>query len=156
MNIYQKINDKEKELVRYQEEKEHYQMTNFNEHINVDNFEVHLQHLDENNKTTIIKLINKYKVVFAKNKFDVGRVKHAEAQIKLIQDRYISKKPYRYSIPDQKEIESQITNLLNAGLIEETNTPFAAPVTLVYKKDGCRYRLCVNFRKLNKLVIPEP
>lgn len=55
------------------------------------------------------------------------------------------------------ELKIKITNLLNAGLIEETNTPFAAPVTLVYKKeDGRRYRLCVNFRKLNKLVIPEP
>lgn len=47
--------------------------------------------------------------------------------------------------------------MLESGLIEETNSPFAAPVTLVYKKeDGCRSRLCIDFRELNKLVIPEP
>ncbi|XP_050523377.1 dynein regulatory complex subunit 7-like [Daktulosphaira vitifoliae] len=86
-----------------------------------------------------------------------SRVKCEEAQIKLTEDKYISKKPYRCSIPDQKEIESQITNLLKAGLIEETNSPFAAPVTLVYKKeDGCRSRLCIDFRELNKLVVSEP
>ena len=38
--------------------------------------------------------------------------KSQEASINLTKNKYISKKPYRYSIPDQKEIEFQITKLL--------------------------------------------
>jgi len=105
---------------------------NLNEYADICNdFEPDLQHLNENNKKIIVKLIKNYKSIFAKNKYDVGIVKQEEAQIKLTEDRYISKKPYRCTIPDQKEIDSQITNLLESGLIEETNSPFAAPVTLV-------------------------
>lgn len=59
-------------------------------------------------------------------------------------------------VPDKKEIESQIIKLLEVGLIKETSS-YAAPVTLVYKKeDGCITHLCVDFRKLNWLVIPGP
>jgi len=65
----------------------------------------------------------------------VGKVKEHEAHIKLIENKYITKKPYRCSIPDQKEIEFQISNLLNAGLIEESSSPFAAPVTLAFKRE---------------------
>jgi len=87
----------------------------------------------------------------------VGKVKEHEAHIKLIENKYIAKKPYRCSIPDQKEIEFQISNLLNAGLIEESSSPFAAPVTLAFKREeGKKSRLCIDFRELNKIIVPEP
>ncbi len=49
---------------------------------------------------------------------------------------------------DQKEIESQISQSLNAGLIEESTSPFAAPVTLAYKKDeyGVQTRPRITYR----------
>jgi len=37
-------------------------------------------------------------------------------------------------------------------------SPFASPVTLAYKKEGdkkVKNRLCIDFRSLNKLVVPE-
>lgn len=157
LNILQKINEKDIKLIRYQEKEEKVLQININEYNEASDFKPDLQHLNENNKKIIIELIEKYKTIFAKNKYDVERVKQEEAQIKLTVDKYISKKPYRCTIPDQKEIDSQITNLLESELIEETNSPFSVPVTLVYKKkDGCRSRLCIDFRELNKLVIPEP
>lgn len=79
-----------------------------------------------------------------------------EAQIKLQEERFVSKKSYRCSIPDQSEINSQISELLKRGLIEESSSPFAAPVTLAFKKeDNKRARLCIDFRELNKVVMPE-
>lgn len=55
-----------------------------------------------------------------------------------------------------KEIEQQISNLLERNLIEESYSPFAAPVTLAFKKEeGKRSSLCVDFRDLNKIVIPQ-
>lgn len=83
----------------------------------------------------------------------MGKIKNGEAHIKLIENKYVSKKPYRCSISDKKEIESKITQLLKASLIE--NSPFAA-VILVYKKEeNRRSRLCVDFRDLNRLIVPE-
>lgn len=132
-------------------------LVNFNEHIDVNQFEAKISHIeDEQKRRQILKVIHKYSSIFARNKFDVGRVKSHEAEIKLQSDRFVSSRPYRCSQRDRNEIEKQIKNLLAAGLIEESTSPFSSPVTLVFKKeDGSRTRLCIDFRNLNKLVIPE-
>lgn len=129
---------------------------NFNEHINANEFEVLINHLDSYKQSEIDKLIDKYKSVFAKNKYDVGTVRDYEAHIDLMIDKYCYKRPYRCTIEDRKEIENQIAKLLEKGLIEESYSPFAAPVTLAYKKEeDRRSRLCIDFRKLNKIVVPQ-
>ena len=129
---------------------------NFNKLTNTEEFEVNLENLSPERKAVIQKLIDKHYSIFAKDKFDIGRVKNYEAQIKLREEKYVSKKPYRTSVPDCKEIESQIARLLENGLIEESSSPFASPVTLMFKReDGPKSRLCIEFRELNKLVIPE-
>lgn len=132
---------------------------NFNEFIEVNNFECNLDHLKKEKKCKIFNLIEKYKSIFAKDKFDIGTVRYHEACIKLIEHRYISRKPYRCTIEDQKEIEAQILKLLEVGLIEESVSPFAASVTLAYKKDengiSKKNRLCIDFTELNKLIVPD-
>jgi transposase InsO family protein len=74
--------------------------------------------------------------------------------------KYIAKKPYRCSYDDQAEIEKQVKELLENGIIEQSCSPFAAPVTMAYKKVGEgkpkeKVRMCVDFRELNKLLVPE-
>ena len=128
-----------------------------NEYINVADYDNQLDHLSEERKNQILSLLDKFENVFATDKFDIATVTHCEAEIKLLEDRYVAKKPYRCSIPDQEEIEAQISRLLQRGLIEESSSPFASPVTLAYKeKEGRRSRLCIDFRELNKLVVSEP
>jgi len=102
------------------------------------------------------QIIKKNEIIFATSKFDIGTVKDYEATVKLIENRYISKKPYRCSFQDKIEIEKQVDDLLKAGLIEESSSPYAAPVTMVFKKEeGRRSRLCIDFKELNKIVVPE-
>jgi len=56
------------------------------------------------------------------------------------------KKPYICTIEDKKEIEQQISKFLEKNLIEESYSPFAAPVTLAFKKEeNKRSRLCFDF-----------
>lgn len=93
-----KTNNKDNETKQYP--------VNFNEHIEIDEFQIKLEHLDNIKKIKIEKLIEKYKTVFAKDKYDIGTVKDYEARIELIVDKYCSKRPYRCSIEDKKEIET--------------------------------------------------
>lgn len=130
---------------------------NFNEDIEINNFEATINDLDEKMKIKLENLINKYSTIFAKDKFDVGTVKDYEARIDLQIDKYCNKKPYRCTVEDKREIEQQIAELLKKKLIEESYSPFGAPVTLAYKKDeGEKKRLCMDFRDLNKIIVPEP
>ena len=64
----------------------------------------------------------------------------------------MNSKPYRYSPGHKDEIERQVKELLDAGLISHSSSPFPSPVLLVQKKDGS-WRFCVDYRKLNDLTI---
>lgn len=131
-------------------------LINFNEHIKEEDFQINMGNLNIQQKSEIYRLIDTYKGIFAKDKYDIGTVKEYEAHIDLLVDRYCSKRPYRCSIDDKKEIEDQIAKLIEKKLIEESYSPFAAPVTLAFKKeDNKKSRLCIDFRDLNKIVVPQ-
>lgn len=129
---------------------------NFNKHLNTEEFEIMVNNLDLYEQSEIDKLLNKYKSVFAKDKYDIGTVKDYEAHIDLIEEKYCYKRPYRCTFEDRKEIENQVAKLLEKGLIEESYSPFAAPVTLAFKKDeNKKTRMCIDFRDLNKIITPQ-
>ena len=109
-----------------------------------------------NTNKEIKELLMYYKDIIAKDKFDTGNIREYEGTIKLTENKYVARKPYRCSLQDRAEIEKQINELLKAGLIEESSSPYASPVTLAYKKDeGKRSRLCIDYTEFNKIVVPE-
>jgi hypothetical protein len=47
-----------------------------------------------------------------------------------------------------------VQELLDCGVIARSKSPYSAPVILVRKNDGS-YRLCVDYRALNKITIKD-
>ncbi|KAL0294179.1 UNVERIFIED_CONTAM: Retrovirus-related Pol polyprotein from transposon [Sesamum angustifolium] len=60
--------------------------------------------------------------------------------------------PYRYSYGQKTEIERIVKEMLDNGIIKPSQSSFVSPLLLVMKKDGA-WRLCVDYRYLNKLTI---
>ena len=46
----------------------------------------------------------------------------------------------------------QLEDLLNKGFIRSSHSPWGAPVLFVKKKDGT-FRMCIEYRELNKVTI---
>jgi hypothetical protein len=61
-------------------------------------------------------------------------------------------KPYRYPHHHKTKVQRLIQDLLECGVITTSKSSYAAPVILVRKKDGC-FRLCIDYRWLNKITI---
>lgn len=56
---------------------------------------------------------------------------------------------------DEKEVvRDKIKDLLNAGIIQESFSPFASPILLVKKKDGID-RHCVDYQELHSNTVPD-
>ncbi|MCO5612738.1 hypothetical protein L7F22_067007 [Adiantum nelumboides] len=63
-----------------------------------------------------------------------------------------NKPPYRVSQAQQEEIMRQVNELVEKGMVRPSSSPFCSPVLLVQKKDGT-YRMCVDYRALNRITI---
>jgi hypothetical protein len=64
----------------------------------------------------------------------------------------ISKRPYRMSVEELKELKKQLTELQEAGYICSNSSPWGAPVLFVQKKDGSQ-QMCVDYRSLNDVTV---
>lgn len=64
----------------------------------------------------------------------------------------VNLRPYRYNPAQKDEIEKQVTEMLNQGIIQPSTSPFSSPVLLVQKKDKtwCFY---VDYRQLNATTV---
>ena len=52
------------------------------------------------------------------------------------------------------EIQSQVDNLLQRGIIEESYSPWASPIVMAKKKDKT-FRFCVDYRALNAVIVRD-
>nr|GFB41750.1 putative reverse transcriptase domain-containing protein [Tanacetum cinerariifolium] len=64
----------------------------------------------------------------------------------------VARAPYRLAPPEIKELSEQLKELCNKGFIRPSSSPWGASVLFVKKKD-ISFRMCIDYRELNKLTV---
>ncbi|GJV45617.1 putative reverse transcriptase domain-containing protein [Tanacetum coccineum] len=80
-------------------------------------------------------------------------VRQVEFQIDLIPGAApVARAPYRLAPSEMQELSNQLQELADRGFIRPSTSPWGAPVLFVKKKDGS-FRMCIDYRELNKLTV---
>nr|GEV79462.1 putative reverse transcriptase domain-containing protein [Tanacetum cinerariifolium] len=99
--------------------------------------------------------------ISAKNEEDKSEGKQIK-DVRIVQDFLeidlipgaapVARAPYRFVPSEMKELSKQLQELFDKGFIRPSSSPWGAPVLFVKKKDGS-FRMCIDYRELNKLTV---
>ncbi|GFN81979.1 Pol polyprotein [Plakobranchus ocellatus] len=81
-----------------------------------------------------------------------GKTERVEHKIRLTDETPFRMKQYPLPVHAMDEVDKEINFKLESGIISKSTSPYASPITVVMKKDGA-IRLCLDFRRLNKITI---
>ncbi|KAK8916912.1 hypothetical protein KSP39_PZI022412 [Platanthera zijinensis] len=102
---------------------------------------------------TAVPVVRDFLEVFPEELPGLPPSRDVEFTIDLVEGaKPVAKAPYRMAPKELAELKSQLQELLDKGFIRPSTSPWGAPVLFVKKKDGS-FRLCVDYRELNKLTI---
>src|SRR5262249_27588196 len=100
-----------------------------------------------------IEVIREFPDVFSDDLPGLPPVREIDFPIELVPGTSpISIPPYRMATVELVELERQLQDLLDKGLIRHSVSPWGAPVLFVRKKDGS-FRMCIDYRKLNQVTV---
>jgi hypothetical protein len=110
--------------------------------------------LNADEKQAVLDLLDKYKSIFPET-IPAGLPPNT-LPCRVIPLEEPHKIPFRQrgrlSPVEMKELEKQVGDLLERGLIEPSSSPYGAPVLFVPKADGS-LRACFDYRELNEITI---
>ncbi|GJR82947.1 putative reverse transcriptase domain-containing protein [Tanacetum coccineum] len=100
-----------------------------------------------------VPIVRDFPEVFPEDLLGIPPARQAEFQIDLVPGATpVARAPYRLASSEMKELAEQLQELSDKGFIRPSSSPLGAPVLFVKKKDGS-FRMCIDYRELNKLTV---
>ena len=113
------------------------------------------QDVPEETKLEFEKLKADYPEVFSLNNQDIGRTQLVTMHVNTGDSPPICQKPYTLPLKHYRWVQQEVETLERAGIIKKSLSPWASPIVVVPKKSAPgeppRWRMCVDFRKINDL-----
>ncbi|GJY35744.1 putative reverse transcriptase domain-containing protein [Tanacetum coccineum] len=107
----------------------------------------------EGKKLKNVPIVRDFPDVFPKDLPGLPPVQPVEFQIDLIPGAaFVARAPYRLAPSEMKDLSEQLQELSDKGFIRPSSSPWGAPVLFIKKKDGS-FRMCIDYRELNKLTV---
>ncbi|GJU03569.1 putative reverse transcriptase domain-containing protein [Tanacetum coccineum] len=100
-----------------------------------------------------VPIVQDFSEVFPEDLPGLPPARPMEFQIDLIpRAALVARAPYRLAPSEMKELSEQLQELSDKGFIRPSSSPWGAPILFVKKKDGS-FRMCIDYRELNKLTV---
>ncbi|GKD99077.1 putative reverse transcriptase domain-containing protein, partial [Tanacetum coccineum] len=100
-----------------------------------------------------IAVVRKFSEVFPDDLSGLPPLREIEFRIELIpRTIQVAKSPYRLAPSEMEELASQLKELQDKGFIRPSSSPWGASILFVKKRNGS-FRMCIDYRELNKLTI---
>ncbi|GKA89406.1 putative reverse transcriptase domain-containing protein [Tanacetum coccineum] len=100
-----------------------------------------------------VPIVRDFPEVFPEDLSGLPPTRQVEFQIDLIPGAApVARAPYRLVPFEMKELSEQLKELSDKGFIRPSFSPWGAPVLFVKNKDGS-FRMCIDYRELNKLTV---
>ncbi|KAI3364939.1 hypothetical protein L3Q82_000939 [Scortum barcoo] len=115
---------------------------------------VDLSHLSPEQQKTVEKVLIEECKAFSRDSSDIGCIPSLQMEIRLKDDTPVQKAYASIPKPLYREVKEYIQELLVKGWVVKSQSPYAAPVICVRKKDGS-LRLCIDYRLLNNKTVPD-
>lgn len=92
--------------------------------------------LAENERQAILELLLEFSDCFASSSRDLGCSNLVQHGFDTGENRSVHQPPYPSAFKARDAIQEQVREMLEAGVIEPSSSPWASPVVLTKKKDG--------------------
>ncbi|GJS92723.1 putative reverse transcriptase domain-containing protein [Tanacetum coccineum] len=107
----------------------------------------------EDKRLEDVPTVQDFPEVFPEDFIGLPPTRQVEFQIDLVPGAApVARAPYRLASSELQELSTQLQELSDKWFIRLSSSPWKAPVLFVKKKDGS-FRMCIDYRELNKLTV---
>lgn len=141
------------------------QFENFNHYLDeqfdreFDISKIRLDHMNEEEKVAITGLVQKYSDIFHTGNEPLTCSPKVSHHIRTTSEVPIYSRNYRFPEIYRNEVERQVEEMLEQGIVRHSESPWNAPIWIVPKKSDAsgvqKFRMVIDYRGLNEVTIED-
>lgn len=120
---------------------------------------IRTDHLNTEERESVLRICHNFNQIFHLEGDSLSFTKSITHEIPTTNQTPISAKTYRYPEIHKKEVDKQISKMLNDGIIKPSVSPWSAPLWVVPKKRDAsgetKWRVVIDYRKLNSVTVGD-